>query len=152
MNNEQGVLGETIFNIAVSRGYLFRPRALGEKWPVSDFYVELVDFSQHYHFFVQVKSTTRGLDREGNLTITADKEKVNRLSQYHAPTYIAGVDILTEEVFLMTINAPLENNLTKMPTTFKLADSNLEVLFDEVKDFWNRSGIRKYKTTFNFQV
>ena len=152
MNNEQGVLGETIFNVAISRGYLFRPKALGEKWPVSDFYVELIDFAKHYHFFVQVKSSARGLDADGNLPILIDKNKVERLSQYHAPTYVAGVDVVDERVFLMGINKPPHSSISKLPTTFELVDENLAVLFSEVEGFWDSSGIEAHKSTFDYKL
>ncbi len=152
MNNEQGVLGETIFNVAISRGYLFRPKALGEKWPVSDFYVELINFAKHYHFFVQVKSSARGLDADGNLPISVDKHKVERLSQYHAPTYVAGVDVVNERVFMAGVNKPPYNSISKLPTTFELVDENLAVLFNEVKSFWDSLGMEVHKSTFNYRL
>ena len=151
-SNEQGVLGETIFNIAISRGYLFRPKGLGGKWPVSDFYVELISLGQHYHFFVQVKSTVQGLDTEGNLKVVVDKEKVEQLRQYHAPTYIAGVDIRTEKVYMISVNHSLDKSIQKIPTRFEVVEDNLKILFNEVTHFWNNSGIEAYKSNFNHQL
>lgn len=152
MNNEQGALGEVIFNIAISRGYLFRPRALGDKWPVSDFYIESINLGQHYHFFAQVKSTLQGLDKHGGLKVVINKEKVTQLSQYHAPTYIAGVDIATEKVFLCPASSLLDSNVKSIPTTFELTEDNLGILSKEVKRFWDNSDIEGYKSRFKHSL
>lgn len=152
MVNEQGALGEVIFDVAISRGYLFRSRALGGKWPVSDFYVESINLGQHYHFFVQVKSTLQGSDKQGNLKVYVDREKGTKLSQYHAPTYVAGVDIRTEQVFLFPLNKPLSSSMKSIPTTFELTEENLYILSEEVKIFWENSGVSTYKDKFNYNL
>ncbi|HEY0667629.1 MAG TPA: DUF4365 domain-containing protein [Sphingobacteriaceae bacterium] len=152
MNNEIGDLGEAIFNVEISRDYIFRPRHLGEKWPSSDFYVELVGLKEHFFFIVQVKSTSQGLDKDGNLKIKAAKEKLRKLNSYYCPTYLAGVDVNTDSVYLIAINKNKRKNISKLPTKFKLDLQNRKLLFDEVKAFWMSSGLGRYKNIFRHRI
>lgn len=150
--NEIGELGEGIFNVAISRDYIFRPRHLGEKWPSSDFYVELVGLKEHFFFIVQVKSTTQGLDKSGNLKVKANRKKIHELNAYYCPTYLAGVDIKTEEVYLIAINKNKRKDISKLPTKFKLDVKNRKLLYEEVKSFWENTNIKKYKNTFRHRI
>ena len=152
MRNEIGELGEGIFNVAISRDYIFRPRHLGEKWPSSDFYVELVGLKEHFFFIVQVKSTTLGLDKSGNLNVKAPKMKLHELNSYFCPTYLAGIDIKTESVYLIPINKNKRKGISKMSTNFILNSLNRKLLFDDVKSFWENSGLKKYKNQFKHAI
>ena len=151
-NNEIGDLGEAIFNVEISRDYIFRPRHLGEKWPSSDFYVELIGPKEHFFFIVQVKSTTQGVDASGNLKVKAPKKKVADLNAYYCPTYLAGVNVNTNEVYLAAINKDLDKDFSKMPTVFKLDTNNRKTLFNEVKSFWENTDLRNYKDNFNHGI
>lgn len=84
MSNEIGELGETLFNLAISLDYLFRPRHLGEKWPASDFYVELIDSAEIFFLIVKVKDTHSGLNSKGNLKIKVSK-KITRFELLFLP-------------------------------------------------------------------
>lgn len=150
--NEIGELGEGIFNVAISRDLIFRPRHLGEKWPSSDFYVELVGLKEHFFFIVQVKSTTLGLDKKGNLKVKANKKKIHDLNAYYCPTYLAGVDINTEEVYLIAINKNKRKDITNLPTKFKLDKANRKLLYDDVKRFWEHTNIKVYKNAFKHRI
>ena len=150
--NEIGELGEGIFNVAISRDLIFRPRHLGEKWPSSDFYVELVGLKEHFFFIVQVKSTTQGFDKKGNLKVKASKKKLQELNAYYCPTYLAGVDIDTEEVFLIAINKHKRKDISKLPTKFKLDNANRKLLYDDVKEFWVNTDIKAYKNAFKHGI
>lgn len=154
-NNEIGDLGEAIFKVAITRDGLFRPRDLGEKWPTSDFYVELIGPKEYLHFIVQVKATNRGYDKNDSLKIAAPLKKVLLLNQYYVPTYIAGVDIIGERVFLMSINRSPGKNISRMPTNFSLDINdtrNRQALFNEVKEFWTNTDLKTYKTNFNHTI
>ena len=150
--NEIGALGESIFNLAISRGLIFRPRHLGEKWPSSDFYVELEGLKERLFFIVQVKSTTKGLDSKGNLKVKANKRKLQELNAYYCPTYLAGVNTKTEEVYLIAINKNKRKDISKLPTKFKLDKDNIKLLYDDVKKFWKNSGIKTYKNSFKHGI
>lgn len=152
MQNEIGDLGEAIFNVEISRDYLFRPRHLGEKWPSSDFYVELIGPKEHFFFIVQVKSTSQGLDKSGNLKVKATSKKIKELNSYYCPTYLAGVDVNNSNVFLIPINKAKRKDLNKLPTTFQLNSANRQLLFDDVKDFWENTDIKDYKNKFKHSI
>ena len=151
-NNEIGDLGEAVFNVEMTRDYIFRPRHLGEKWPVSDFYVELIGPKEHFFFIVQIKSTTQGLDKSGNLKIQATQKKITELNAYFCPTYLAGVDVKTESVYLIAINEDSQNAISKLPTVFKLDSKNKRLLFDDVKSFWENTNLRNYKDNFKHGI
>lgn len=151
-NNEIGELGEAIFNVEISRDYMFRPRHLGEKWPSSDFYVELIGPKEHIFFIVQVKSTTQGLDKKNNLKIQAPATKLQELNRYYCPTYLAGVNVNTDDVYLIPINTSRRKNIGKLSTAFILNTANRKLLFDDVKDFWDNSGLKLYKQGFKHNI
>lgn len=152
MSNEIGELGETLFNLAISRDYIFRPRHLGEKWPASDFYVELIGPTEVFFFIVQVKATHSGLNNKGNLKIKVPKKKLHNLNSYFCPTYVAGVDNDSEEVYLVSINTNRRKGISSLPTKFILNKQNRIKLFNEVKDFWLNSNIKNYKRNFNHKI
>jgi hypothetical protein len=61
-----GLRGEALFGALILRshptkGFLFRPQFLGDKWPVADFIVELEGVEDIRPFFmVQVRATSAG--------------------------------------------------------------------------------------------
>lgn len=71
MANRVGALGEAIFETELRRHLasgeiLFRPRHLGDKWPVVDVLVELTDVDDMNPFFLaQVKATASGYSADG---------------------------------------------------------------------------------------
>jgi hypothetical protein len=152
MQNEIGDLGEAIFNVEISRDYIFRPRHLGEKWPSSDFYVELIGPKEHFFFLVQVKSTSQGFDSKGNLKIKATSKKLNELNNYFCPTYLAGVDVDSNSVYLIPINKSKRKDLNKLKTKFELNAINRQLLFEDVRDFWENTNLKSYKASFNHMI
>ncbi len=152
MTNEIGDLGEAIFSVEISRDYTFRPRRLGEKWPASDFYVELIGPKEHFFFIVQVKATSRQFDRKGNLRIKATRNKINELNAYYCPTYLAGVEVESNSVYLMSVNRSRRKTVNKLPTKFLLDRENRARLFNEVKSFWEKSDLKEYKKNFKHSI
>lgn len=152
MSNEIGDLGEHIFNVEISRDYTFRPRHLGEKWPASDFYVELIGPTEVFFFIVQVKATHKGLNRNGNLKVKVPKEKLHKLNEYYCPTYVAGVDNDTDEVYLVSVNTKRRKGISSLPTNFNLNKINRAKLYDEVKKFWLDSNIKTHKRNFKHKL
>lgn len=152
MVNEQGELGESLFKVAITRNYLFRPLHLGDKWPTSDFYVELNNLNERLFFIVQVKSSIRGYDKNNNLKIHVPKTKINLLRSYYAPTYLAGVDIPGEKVYLSAINTLVTKDITRISTKFELNTSTLQLLYGEVRHFWHHSGLSIYKENYLHKI
>lgn len=152
MQNDIGNLGESIFNVAITRDYIFRPMHLGEKWPISDYYIELIGTKEVYFFIVQVKSTELGLNSQGNLKVKLPKKKLHQLNSYYCPTYFAGVDSMTEEVYLTAIHRNSRKGFSSLPTQFKLDTVNRKKLYDEVVEFWTNTNLRKYKRDFKYKI
>jgi len=150
--NEIGELGESIFKIAISRDYMFYPVMLGEKWPASDFYVELRDGTDTMFFIVQVKSTTQGIDRNGFLPAHVTLTKLQELNRYCCPTYVAAVDVGKERVYMTAVNGTITSAITKFPTSFLLNSANRIKLYKDVETFWKGSGISMYKQTFKHSI
>lgn len=152
MQNEIGEKGEKIFNLNISRDYTFRPMHLGEKWPVSDFYVELIGTKKTMFFIVQIKATEQGLNRNGALRVKLPKKKLHLLNSYYCPTFIGGVDNKTEKVYLQAINKNKRVGMSSLPTKFELNKANRKLLFDEIVKFWSESNLDIYKNKFRHKI
>jgi len=152
MQNDTGSLGESIFNVAITRDYIFRPMHLGEKWPISDFYIELIGADAIFFFIVQIKSTGLGLQQNGNLRVKLPKKKLHQLNSYYCPTYFAGVDNITEEVYLTAIYRNNRKGISSLPTKFKLDNNNRQKLYNEVMEFWTNTSLKKYKSNFKYKI
>ncbi len=141
-NDYIGASGESLFAYRMGRPingeFLFKVEFLGDKWPDVDFLVELVGVdSCRPIFFVQVKATTRvGKSASSRLRVKAGQKNVERMSLYPAPTYVAGVDLKREEVYLISANGECTAPLSSITTEYPLDSHNFAVLYDEVKAFW----------------
>jgi len=150
--NDIGDLGENIFSVVISRDYTFRARHLGEKWPTSDFYVELIGPNENFYFVVQIKSTKQGLNKSGNLKVTVPKKKLHKLNLYYCPTFLAGVDVITEKVYLIPINTKRQKGISSLSTKFELDTPNRTKLFDDVKAFWLGTKLNSYKSKYKHSL
>lgn len=155
-NNAQGQRAEEIFGVRITQDYVFRARDLGAKWPVSDYYVEINNDDRPLHFIVQIKSTNQPLNRNNNLAIQVSKNKINQLSNYNAPTYLAGVDITNEIVYLIPMYRRKKTGISKISSSFVLSKEdlersliNLELLQAEIIRFWRSTDTIRRKRKFN---
>jgi hypothetical protein len=153
--NQDGKRAEEIFGVRITQDYFFRARDLGEKWPVSDYYVEVENNDEPLYFIVQVKSSTRGYDTKKNLKIAVTKKKVNQLASYQAPTYVAGVDVEKEVVYLTPLYKKKNTGISKISDKFTLSKEdkstskkNLNKLLQEIKQFWMATNTKTIKRNF----
>ena len=151
--NEIGELGENIVRVCLTRetshGFLFRLKHLREKWPRADFFVEIIDDANRPLFFIaQVKATTKGISNS-KLQIYCNRNKLNELAKYPAPTYLIGVDVNTEIAYATFIKNGTRRHLSGLHTNFELNNLNLQLLYDEVKKFWAKNNIVGIKRSFN---
>src|SRR4051812_31745303 len=118
--NAIGDFGEGLvrssFSRPVRRIYrrpLFRVAALGDKFPIVDFIVEVLDRNEDSlgFFFVQAKSTSIAKPKSKRLKLEIDLEKFNKLAATPAPTFLVGVDIMTEKVFLVAAAKPKSSKI-----------------------------------------
>lgn len=156
--DEIGMRGEALFTAAImrfcgrTRPY-FVPHFLGDKFQTLDFIVELVDAEQGTpYLFVQVKTTTQGYTAEKGprrLRIRLEAEDVTRMREYPAPTYLAGVDLNDERIFILSIEEITTTSVSGLPTTFPLDCGNLKRLWDEVNAFWKARDMRMMSSVFS---
>lgn len=160
-----GDLGESLANVFLSRktaeGNLFRTTMIGGKWPTIDIYAEIISNNDSLKFcFFQIKTTDLGYTvREHKLRIQVDKDDLNKLSRFNAPTYLIGIDHNEAEPFrskayLATIRGKYDNPLPSLPTTFELTEDNLILLKNEVVSFWDSVNTIEKKMIYqtNFEL
>jgi hypothetical protein len=119
----------------------FRPHFLGEKFPTLDYLVELVGLTGRMaFFFVQVKTTRRGLTRKppARLKIKVEQADVDRMVVYPAPTYVVGIDERNEQAYIASVNRATHQAMSSLSTVHPMNASNLQLLWKEVEHFWRR--------------
>lgn len=153
--NAIGDQGESIFSTRISQDNIFKVYFLGEKAPIVDFLVEIIDEQNPYQCFIQVKSTTLGYNKKGNLKVSISQPKLKALINRPLPTYIAGVDIQNEYVY---IHPAFNHNMkiTSIPINNKLFVANkvasvsvLQRLKQDIINYWTTINIDNHKTQYN---
>lgn len=156
-----GDVGECTAFIRLSQNGIFRVYLLGGKTPSFDLLVELNDNNHPYPFLVQVKATVQvnkyTTDNKFIKTPVPTK-KYHALLNRPLPTYIAGLDIDNEVMFLYPAYDPtLSTN--KIATTYRLSKEakkkslkNLQKLKDDVVQYWTNSGMDAFKKTYTSKL
>ena len=150
--NVVGGAGENLTALRLEKDGFFKVYFLGEKAPIEDFLVEILDEEHPYHCLLQVKSTgMQDRYNNGNIITPVPKEKLLKLIHRPLPTYVVGADIEDEVVFIASANNP-NQEYPSIPTSFRLDNNdkalriaNLEKLRDEIIRYWEESNIFDYK-------
>ncbi len=155
MSNELGQRGEFLFSTIITRFYgrdtpIFRPYFLGDKWPLVDFVVELLNAGDVTpYFFAQVKTTRSGYTKiDKRLRVHIRWDDMRKLALYPAPTYIVGIDDVWEEGYIISANGEWLSRMSSFPTTFPLNEPNQIILWEEVKEFWTTGRLRRFASHF----
>jgi hypothetical protein len=143
MNDTLGARGESRFLVLITEPHdrqpIFRAQRLGEKWPATDFLVELVggDGVAGF-FFVQVKTTRQGYTERGRrLKVTVAQNTVARLASVPAPTYVVGIDDVDGTGYIVSANGERLTNVASVPSDFPIDRVNRERLWEEVRAYWS---------------
>lgn len=133
--------GESWFQLNISkRGSsgrpLFRPAFLGKNWPTVDYFVEALGHEGRLNafFFAQVKCSENA--NGGAIPVTIPESMRARLTAIPAPTYIFGIDDVTESGYILSVNGR-RGPIRSVPRTFPLNADNRERLWREVVGFWH---------------
>src|SRR6266545_3434096 len=132
-----GIRGESIVNL-LTRPYrqgepFFRPQFLGDKYPMIDFFVELVGVARAPtpFFLVQAKTTTQGYTKgAGKLKVQVTRARMRGLIAYPAPTYVIGIDDPEEQACIFAAVAGGVTHLPSLPTAYPLNREMLQSLYD----------------------
>ena len=118
---------------------LFSTTHLGDRYPTVDYLVDVLGprgVSLAF-FFVQVKGTSRAAPAALRLPVEVGTDRFNRLVRLPAPTYLIGVDVVTELSYLVTVNRPRQADMSSITKAYCLRDDAIKIqLYREVLDFW----------------
>ncbi len=150
-----GSRGETIFELAITdysqfRSPLFRPAFLGVKWPTIDYYVELLNVANASpFFFAQVKATAQPIQANATaLEINVEHRKCVRLFRVPGPTYLIGVHEPTQKTFVLSLHTLPAQSIYRIPLAYELTPANLNLLHEEVRDFWKTGPTKPAQSHF----
>jgi hypothetical protein len=157
-SNPIGDLAETFCKAALGRFYnrsysYFSTVLLGEKFEAVDIYGQLMGLRGElmpYYFFIQVKGTTTGYTvRQNRLKVKVLESDLRKIRALTAPTYIVGVDLLTERCYIASANDDCPSHFPSLPTTYLVDMRNIEDLWLEVRDFWEANQNRLATSRFS---
>ena len=158
--NAIGDIGEMYVSIRLTENGLFQTFLLGGKVPSYDIIAEIIpdnDNEKPYQFLIQVKTT---IDiqpftvNDHRLKTPVPKEKYDALVDRPLPSYIAGVDLNTYNVYLVPAFDRNARYGGSIPTSFCLipGDPNniakLQRLKSDVINYWHGINIDVYKPNF----
>jgi hypothetical protein len=153
LRNFTGDRGESIFGLAITDYShfprpLFRPAFLTERWPAVDYLVELTGVKGMTPiFFVQVKSTIAAIGA-GRIQVTLPPKKRQSLARIPGPTYVVGVQEPMKRAFIRALTEQGKPGVYAIPITHELKPANLQVLYDEVKAFWQQQSFKPEHSAF----
>ena len=100
-------------------------------------------------FRTSEKSTAIELgERATALRVKLDKSKRRKLSRIPGPTYLFGVHEPTRRVFVLSISETRNSGVYSIPIRNELTPTNLKLLYDEVKAFWDAHGQKPKGSVF----
>lgn len=155
-SNIIGDVGENTAALRLSKTGIFKVYFLGEKAPITDFMLEILDDRKPYHALVQVKSTdqTDKYDAAGNMRTPVPDDKLLKLIARPLPTYVAGADIDDEVVFIapafdVNVRYPHIPPKLKLDLSDKVRSKReLERLKEDIINYWDSHRIPQHKSTY----
>lgn len=156
-----GNRGEMIASNRLMEGGLFYVECIGGKTPTFDLLCTIAPQNvgeKPYQFLVQVKSSEKSdlyTHRNNRIKTPVTTSDLQALIDYPLPTYVTGVDIKAEKVY---IAAAFDRTLrygSSIPTGYCLQHnspsnaSNLNNLKSDVITFWKGVNIDNYKPTYH---
>lgn len=155
-----GDRGESIFNTRITEHEMFNVYFLSAKAPIVDFLIEIADEATPFQCLVQVKSTSQGyLKRNGKLRAKVPADKMQKLINRPLPTYVAGVDLKNERVYICPAFNDANAYTSSIPITHILDKQNavatqqtLDMLKQDIIEYWNNANMNLYKTSFRSRL
>lgn len=151
--------GERYAAIRLTQGQIFDVIQLGGKTPAFDLICRINDPIKPYQFLVQVKATETvpifTKKKPVRIKTPVPTNKYDPFQKLILPTYVAGVDNITGDVYISGAFHPNNQYGGSIPTTYHLSASNLsqslnylDRLKQDVLTYWDGLNIKMYKTAF----
>lgn len=150
----KGSNGEDVAKSILEAFPIFRVVFMGEKYPITDFYVEIIDKNTPYPFLVQVKTTTSELDERGRLCVSVLNAKFVALCGRPIPTYVGGVDLNNDSLFIRPAFDEnkhvcfIEPNMVISRKDKIDCGQKLLKIKRDVVNYWENLKIREYKQAY----
>lgn len=154
-DNWKGASGEDTAKAILGSFPIFRIVFMGEKYPVTDFYGEIAyDKEKPYPFLVQVKTTTSELDEQGRLDVAVPHEKYESLCKRPIPTYVGGVDLNNDSLYIRPafdasehVNF-IEPQMVLSKKDIKDCGEKLLAIARDVINYWDNPCHQQYKQSY----
>lgn len=161
--NIVGDNGERLAAIRLTQGNIFDVIVIGGKAPAFDLLCQIEDPVIPYQFLVQVKATEADdvftKKKPIRIKTPVPAENYRLLQIKPLPTYVAGVDITTEDVFIAPAYQTINLYGGSIPTLYHLTKADLQqslkyltMLKDDVVAYWDRLDIQNYKSAFKSRL
>jgi hypothetical protein len=152
-----GKRGETIFAFLIGKKcsgrFWFHCDFLGDKAETKDFVVYLINPAcGEATFFVQVKATSKGYSGKGRtrkLRANVTRGDVTKLKRVTGPAYIAGIDVETEEGYLVAVTKRSRTQYSGIPCKHKINCALIEKLWKEIETYWGNRNMTAAKSLFS---
>lgn len=150
----KGSNGEDVAKSILGAFPIFRVVFMGEKYPITDFYVEIMDKNTPYPFLIQVKTTTSELDEKRRLCVSVLNAKYDALCGRPIPTYVGGVDLNNDSLFIRPAFDENEhvcfiepNMVISRKDKIDCGQKLLKIKRDVV-NYWENLKIKEYKQAY----
>lgn len=150
-----GDIGENITATRLGKTKIFIVYLLGGKTPLFDLLIEINDEEKPYQALIQVKTASQQnkYTQDGSRIKTPiTSEKLFKLIKKPMPTYVCGVDLDDEKIFI----APAFDSALRYPSvpTNRMVDKTdslgtLNRLKEDIINFWETNRINELKTEYN---
>lgn len=97
---------------------------------------------------MQVKTTRQGYDLQNRLKVQISAKEMQKLASLPAPTYLVGLDDINENGYIISANGEYEENLPSLSTEHPLNQYTQDILWAEVKNYWEGIGTFRINSHF----
>lgn len=162
--NVIGDIGEMEVSVRLMESDIFIVTLLGGKIPAYDLLVEIVPGPNEmpYQFLIQVKSTEEQNPytlKTKRLKTPVPNKKLSALVDRPLPSYVAGVDLNTKDIFIVPAFDKQAGYTGSIPTKFQLKSGQkaankvqLLLLKEDVTEYWRGLNVDTYKKSFKSKL
>ena len=101
---------------------------------------------------MQVKATSKGYTGKGKsrkLKANVSKKDVKKLQGVTGPAYIVGIDVETEEGYLVAVTKKSRSHYSGIPCKHKIDCALIEKLWKDIEAYWVNRNMTATKSLFS---